>query len=172
MFGLVEPLSSISLVVMETTWMPNFSDTRGGTLVVLHSISIHHAKSCKMGHDTPPPYTSSAPSPRYSSGLLPGEQTVELTRHASSRRPTGVYRRITDHLTIVLRDQHPGNVYPMYGRSGVIQGDVILSNVADDLTSVIFLSSVRWPHIIWVIVTLHSSILYGNSILSRLHLIR
>ena len=107
------------------------------TLVLLHSISTHHAKSCKMGHDTPPPYTSSAPSPRYSSGLLPGEQTVELTRHASSCRPTGVYRRITDHLTIVLRDQHPGSVYPMYGRSGVIQGDVILSNVADDLTSVI-----------------------------------
>ncbi|KAG8215211.1 hypothetical protein J3R82DRAFT_8752 [Butyriboletus roseoflavus] len=87
-------------------------------LVLLHrSIFI----SCRMAHNTPPPYTPSAP-PRYPSGLLPEEQTVEFTRHASSRRPTGVYRRIKDHLTIVLRDQHPGSVYPMYGRSGVIQG--------------------------------------------------
>lgn len=90
-----------------------------------------------MGHDTLPPYTPSAPSPRYSSGVLPGEQTVEFTHHASSRHPTGVYRRITDHLAIVLRDQYPSSIYPIYGRSGVIQGDVILSNVTDDLTSVI-----------------------------------
>ncbi|KAG8214541.1 hypothetical protein J3R82DRAFT_9602 [Butyriboletus roseoflavus] len=90
-----------------------------------------------MGNDTLPPYTPSTPSPRYSSGLLPGEQTVESTHRASSRRPTGVYRRITDPLTIVLRDQHPGSTYPIYGRCGVIQGDVILGNVTDGLTSVI-----------------------------------
>ena len=101
----------------------------------LHPVSVHPADSCKMGHDIVPPYTPSPPSPRYSSELLPGEQTVEFTRRASSRPPTGVYRRITDHLTIVLRDQHPGKVCPMYGRGGFIQGDVILSN-ACGLTSV------------------------------------
>ncbi|KAF8442985.1 hypothetical protein L210DRAFT_3396728 [Boletus edulis BED1] len=83
-----------------------------------------------------PPYTPSPPSPRYSSEPLPGEQIVEFTRRASSRSPTGVYRRITDHLTVILRDQHPGSVYPVYGRGGLIQGDVILSNTSG-LTSVI-----------------------------------
>ncbi|KAH0832000.1 hypothetical protein J3R83DRAFT_12903 [Lanmaoa asiatica] len=103
-----------------------------------------------MGHDTLPPYTPSTPSPRYSCGLLPGEQTVESTRRTSSRPPTGVYRRITDRLTVVLRDQHPGSVYPIYGRSGVIQGNVILSNSdTDDLTSVILKVNVN-PYIFTV----------------------
>lgn len=91
-----------------------------------------------MGNDTvPPPYTPSPPSPHYSNELLPGEKTVEFTRRASPRTPTGVYRRITDLLTIVLRDQRPGSVYPIYGRNGVIQGDVTLNLNTSDLTSVI-----------------------------------
>jgi hypothetical protein len=90
-----------------------------------------------MGHDIVPPYTPSPPSPHYSSELLPGEQTVEFTRRASSRPPTGVYRRITDYLTIVLRDQYPGSVCPIYGRGGFIQGDVILGSNTSGLTSVI-----------------------------------
>jgi hypothetical protein len=97
----------------------------------------HHAELCKMGHDIVPPYTPSPPSPHYSSELLPGEQTVEFTRRASSRPPTGVYRRITDYLTIVLRDQYPGSVCPIYGRGGFIQGDVILGSNTSGLTSVI-----------------------------------
>ena len=84
-----------------------------------------------------PPYTPSSPSPHYSSELLPGEQTVEFTRRSASSRPlTGVYRRITDHLSIVLRNQHPGSVCPTYGRGGFIQGDLILDSNAGSLTSV------------------------------------
>ena len=90
-----------------------------------------------MGHDTVPLYTPSSPSPHYSSELLPGEQIIEFNRRALSRPPTGVYRRITDHLTIVLRDQHPGSVCPIYGRGGFIQGEVILGSGTRGLTSVI-----------------------------------
>jgi len=88
-----------------------------------------------MGHDVPP-YTPSSPSPHYSSELLPGEQIVEFTRRASSRPLTGVCRRITDRLTIVLSNQLPGSVYPIYGRGGFIQGNVTLSDTSG-LTSVI-----------------------------------
>ncbi|KAG9315840.1 hypothetical protein JVU11DRAFT_3489 [Chiua virens] len=89
-----------------------------------------------MECDTVPPYTPSPPSPGYSSELLPGEQTVEFTRRVSSRPPCGVYRRITDLLTIILREQHPDSMYPIYGRGGVIQGDVILGDTpVDNITS-------------------------------------
>lgn len=88
-----------------------------------------------MANDTVPSYTPSPPSPRYSSELLPGEHTVEFTR-ASSLLPSGVYRRITDRLTIVLRDQHPGSVYPTYGQNEVIRGEVTLNMNTGDLTSV------------------------------------
>lgn len=99
-------------------------------------IITYRAKSCKMGYDIVPPYTPSSPSPDYSSELLPGEQTVEFSHRTSSRPPTGVYRRITDQVTILFRAQHPGSICPTYGRGGFIRGDVILSNT-DGLTSVV-----------------------------------
>ena len=92
-----------------------------------------------MELDTVPPYSPPlSPSPHYSKELLPGEQTIEFTRRASSRSSTGtgVYRRITDQLTIVLRDQHLDSVYPRYDRGEFIHGDVILGNTSD-LTSVV-----------------------------------
>ncbi|KAF9220885.1 hypothetical protein BS17DRAFT_786128 [Gyrodon lividus] len=90
-----------------------------------------------MGCDCVPPYTPSLPSPSYSTELLPGERTVEHTRRASSQPPTGIYRRITDTLTIILKDQHPGSIHPIYGRGEVIRGDLIL-RTTNDLTSVTF----------------------------------
>jgi len=91
-----------------------------------------------MGDDIVPPYTPSSPSPHYSSEPLPGEQTVEFSRRStSSRPPTGVYRRITDRLSIILRNQHPGSVFPTYGRGGLIQGELILDSNTGGLTSVI-----------------------------------
>ncbi|KAF9242654.1 hypothetical protein BU15DRAFT_43937 [Melanogaster broomeanus] len=87
-----------------------------------------------MGCERVPPYSPSPPSPSYSTELLPGERTVEHARRALSR-PVGVYRRITDNLTIILRDQHPGCIHPTYGRRAVVQGDLVLRNT-DELTSV------------------------------------
>ncbi|KIK98785.1 hypothetical protein PAXRUDRAFT_133498 [Paxillus rubicundulus Ve08.2h10] len=87
-----------------------------------------------MGSDcVPPPYTPSLPSPSYSSDLLPGEQTVDYGRRPSPQHLTGVYRRITDALTLIIRDQRPGNVHPIFDR--VVQGDLRLKST-DELTSV------------------------------------
>lgn len=88
-----------------------------------------------MGRDSVPPYTPSLPSPSYSSDLLSGEQTVDYGRRPSPQHLTGVYRRITDAFTMILRDQRPGSVHPTYGRGGVVRGDLILKST-DDLTSV------------------------------------
>ncbi|KIJ62554.1 hypothetical protein HYDPIDRAFT_93958 [Hydnomerulius pinastri MD-312] len=88
-----------------------------------------------MGRESVPPYTPSPPSPSYSTELLPGERTVEQARRALSQPPTGVYRRITENLSIVLRDQRPGSIHPIYGRGAVVRGDLMLRNT-DDLTSV------------------------------------
>ncbi|KAF9220884.1 hypothetical protein BS17DRAFT_287879 [Gyrodon lividus] len=88
-----------------------------------------------MSCECVPPYTPSLPSPSYSTELLPGERTVEHTRRASSQPPTGIYRRITDTLTISLKDQRPGSIHPIYGRGGVVRGDLIL-RTTNDLRSV------------------------------------
>ncbi|KAF8843375.1 hypothetical protein BDN67DRAFT_897307 [Paxillus ammoniavirescens] len=88
-----------------------------------------------MGCDSVPPYTPSPPSPSYSTDLLPGEQIIEHARRASSQPLTGVCRRITDTITVVLRDQRPGCIHPTYDRGGVVRGDLILKST-DDLTSV------------------------------------
>ena len=75
----------------------------------------------------PPSYSPSPPSPSYSTQLLPGEQTVEETRLAGSQtQNTGVFRRITDSITLVLRDQQPGGIQPVYGRNGLIRGHISL----------------------------------------------
>jgi len=74
-----------------------------------------------------PSYSPSPPSPSYSTVLLPGEQTVEETRRAGLQtNNTGVFRRITDNITLVLRDQRPGSIKPVYGRNALIQGHISL----------------------------------------------
>ncbi|KAG2125549.1 hypothetical protein BD769DRAFT_826323 [Suillus cothurnatus] len=74
-----------------------------------------------------PSYTPSPPSPSYSTQLLPGEQTIEETRRlALHTQNNGVFRRITDNITLVLRDQRPGSITPVYGRNGVIRGHISL----------------------------------------------
>ncbi|KIK98787.1 hypothetical protein PAXRUDRAFT_133477 [Paxillus rubicundulus Ve08.2h10] len=95
----------------------------------------HHIESFKVDCDAVPPYTPSPPSPSYSTNPLPGEQSIEHTRHASLQPLNGVCRRITDTVTVVLRDQRPGSIHPTYDRGGVVRGDLILKS-ADDLTSV------------------------------------
>ncbi|KAG2344490.1 hypothetical protein BDR05DRAFT_882239 [Suillus weaverae] len=75
----------------------------------------------------PPLYTPSPPSPSYSTELLPGEQTVEETRRrALQTQNTGVFRRITDNITLVLRDQQPGSITPVYGKNGLVRGHISL----------------------------------------------
>ncbi|KAG1748564.1 hypothetical protein EDB19DRAFT_1893674 [Suillus lakei] len=84
----------------------------------------------------PPSYTPSPPSPSYSTMLLPGEQTVEETqRRALQTQNTGVFRRITDNITLVLRDQRPGNITPVYGRHGLVRGHISLRG-SEGLTEV------------------------------------
>ncbi|KAG1901322.1 uncharacterized protein F5891DRAFT_1028872 [Suillus fuscotomentosus] len=74
-----------------------------------------------------PSYSPSPPSPSYSTQLLPGEQTVEETRRQSPQAlNTGVFRRITDSTTLVLRDQQPGSITPVYGRNGLVRGHISL----------------------------------------------
>lgn len=74
-----------------------------------------------------PSYSPSPPSPSYSTVLLPGEQTVEETRRqALQTQNTGVFRRITDSITLVLRDQRPGSITPVYGRNGLVRGHISL----------------------------------------------
>ncbi|KAG2066324.1 hypothetical protein BDR04DRAFT_1170145 [Suillus decipiens] len=73
-----------------------------------------------------PSYTPSPPSPSYSTALLPGEQTVEETRRLGLPVQNGVFRRITDNITLVLRDQLPGGITPVYGRNGLVRGHVSL----------------------------------------------
>jgi hypothetical protein len=83
-----------------------------------------------------PSYTPSPPSPSYSTELLPGEQTVEETRRTGSQyQNTGVFRRITDNITLVLRDQRPGSITPVYGRNGLIRGHISLRS-SEGLTDV------------------------------------
>ncbi|KAH7927815.1 hypothetical protein BV22DRAFT_1118028 [Leucogyrophana mollusca] len=84
---------------------------------------------------TPPLYTPSPPSPSYSTELLPGEVTVVESRRTSSQPRTGVFRRITDNVTLALRDQLPGNVQPSYGRNGLMRGQLTLRG-SEDLVSV------------------------------------
>ncbi|KAG2057681.1 hypothetical protein BDR06DRAFT_877336 [Suillus hirtellus] len=75
----------------------------------------------------PPSYTPSTPSPSYSTQLLPGEQTVEETQRRSLQlHNTGVFRRITDSITLVLKDQPLGSITPVYGRSGLVRGHISL----------------------------------------------
>ncbi|KAG0703757.1 hypothetical protein DFH29DRAFT_415772 [Suillus ampliporus] len=78
----------------------------------------------------PPSYTPSPPSPSYSTELLPGEQTVEETRRRAGLQTqnTGVFRRITDNITLVLRDQKPGSIKPVYGRNGLVRGHISLQS--------------------------------------------
>lgn len=84
----------------------------------------------------PPTYTPSPPSPSYSTELLPGEQTVEETqRRTALTQNTGVFRRITDNITLVLRDQRPGNTTPVYGRNGLVRGHISLRS-SEGLTEV------------------------------------
>ncbi|KAJ8597652.1 hypothetical protein M405DRAFT_723676 [Rhizopogon salebrosus TDB-379] len=83
-----------------------------------------------------PSYTPSSPSPSYSTELLPEEQTVEATRRAGSQyQNTGVFRRIADNITLVLRDQRPGSITPVYGRNGPIRGHISLRS-SEGLTDV------------------------------------
>ncbi|KAG1825014.1 hypothetical protein EV424DRAFT_1471874 [Suillus variegatus] len=75
----------------------------------------------------PPSYTPSPPSPSYSTQLLPGEQTVEETRRRSLQtHNTGVFRRITDSSTLVLKDQPLGSITPVYRRNGLVRGHISL----------------------------------------------
>ncbi|KAG2101079.1 uncharacterized protein F5147DRAFT_318831 [Suillus discolor] len=75
----------------------------------------------------PPSYTPSPPSPSYSTQLLPGEQTVEETRRRSLQTQNiGVFRRITDSITLVLKDQPLGSITPVYGRNGRVRGHIFL----------------------------------------------
>lgn len=74
-----------------------------------------------------PSYSPSPPSPSYSTELLPGEQTVEETRRLTQQtQNTGVFRRITDNITLLLRDQRPGSTIPVYGRNGFVRGQISL----------------------------------------------
>ncbi|KAG1818490.1 uncharacterized protein BJ212DRAFT_1269010 [Suillus subaureus] len=83
-----------------------------------------------------PSYSPSPPSPSYSTQLLPGEQTVEETRRqALQTQNTGVFRRITDNITLVLRDQRPGSIKPVYGRNGLVRGHISLRS-SEGLTEV------------------------------------
>ncbi|OJA17761.1 hypothetical protein AZE42_04867 [Rhizopogon vesiculosus] len=83
-----------------------------------------------------PSYTPSPPSPSYSTALLPGEQTVEETRWTGSQTHNiGVFRRITDNITLVLRDQQPGSIKPSYGRNALIRGHISLRS-SEGLTDV------------------------------------
>ncbi|KAG2155768.1 uncharacterized protein EDB93DRAFT_1201406 [Suillus bovinus] len=83
-----------------------------------------------------PSYSPSPPSPSYSTELLPGEQTVEGTRRLSLQaQNTGVFRRITDNITLVLRDQQPGSITPVYGRHGLVRGHISLRST-EGLTEV------------------------------------
>ncbi|KAG2155774.1 uncharacterized protein EDB93DRAFT_1247421 [Suillus bovinus] len=75
----------------------------------------------------PPSYTPSLPTPSYSTELLPGEQTVEETRRWALRQArNGVFRRITDNITLVLRDQQLGSITPVYGKNGRVEGHISL----------------------------------------------
>ncbi|KAG1825009.1 hypothetical protein EV424DRAFT_1471870 [Suillus variegatus] len=77
-----------------------------------------------------PSYSPSPPSPSYSTQLLPGEQTVEETRRRSPQAlNTGVFRRITDSTTLVLIDQQPGSITPVYGRNGLVRGHISLRTI-------------------------------------------
>ncbi|EIW79516.1 hypothetical protein CONPUDRAFT_154914 [Coniophora puteana RWD-64-598 SS2] len=76
----------------------------------------------------PPQYTPSEPSPMYSSTPLHGEQRVAHNRRATSSR-TGSFRRITDKVTVVLSDQLPGRIQPVYGRGGCIQGYLAVHDI-------------------------------------------
>lgn len=51
---------------------------------------------------------------------------MEETRRAGLQTHTGVFRRITDDITLVLRDQQPGSIKPVYGRNGLIRGHISL----------------------------------------------
>ncbi|KAH7927814.1 hypothetical protein BV22DRAFT_1060343 [Leucogyrophana mollusca] len=82
-------------------------------------------KNIKM-ETFPPSYTPSPPSPSYSTKPLPGELTVVESRRVTAQPRTGVFRRITDDVTLVLKDQLPGSVQPSYGREGSVRGHLTL----------------------------------------------
>ncbi|EIW74690.1 hypothetical protein CONPUDRAFT_147670 [Coniophora puteana RWD-64-598 SS2] len=81
--------------------------------------------------EVPPQYTPSTPSPKYSSTPLPGEEQVATSQRVPTPTRTGSFRRITDKVTVVLRDQLPGSVQPIYGRHGFICGYLVLHDITD-----------------------------------------
>ncbi|KAH7909826.1 hypothetical protein BJ138DRAFT_1114654 [Hygrophoropsis aurantiaca] len=80
----------------------------------------------------PPSYTPSPPSPSYSTRPLPGESTVVQTHRVLAQQRIGVFRRITDNVTLVLKDQLPGSIQPTYGRDGRVRGHLML-NVSEEI---------------------------------------
>ncbi|KAH7909825.1 hypothetical protein BJ138DRAFT_184077 [Hygrophoropsis aurantiaca] len=84
-----------------------------------------------MNESVLPSYTPSPPSPFYSTELLPGETTIVESRRARSEPRVGTFRRITDTITLLLRDQYPGSIEPSYGRNGLIRGQLTLRSSND-----------------------------------------
>ncbi|EIW74691.1 hypothetical protein CONPUDRAFT_140444 [Coniophora puteana RWD-64-598 SS2] len=78
-----------------------------------------------------PDYSPSTPSPNYSSRLLQGEEVIEHSRRPSLPSRIGSYRRITERVTVVLNDQIPGSVQPLYGRLDCIRGYLAIHDATD-----------------------------------------
>jgi hypothetical protein len=75
----------------------------------------------------PPTYTPSAAVPAYSVIPRPSERILAATECSRRRTPTGVFLRSNNLITLALREQEQDASMPLYGRHGVISGDIGLN---------------------------------------------
>ena len=76
---------------------------------------------------SPPNYSPSAAVPAYSVVPRPSERILAATARLRRRAPTGVYVRSNNLITVALREQEQDASMPLYGRHGIIWGDIALS---------------------------------------------
>ncbi|KAF9483491.1 hypothetical protein BDN70DRAFT_873780 [Pholiota conissans] len=74
-----------------------------------------------------PSYSSSSPLPSYSCELARGERLLQHTpRSRPTTQPTSVFIKKAGKTTIILNDQEEDATIPVYGRRGLISGNLVL----------------------------------------------
>lgn len=65
-------------------------------------------------------------APLYSAEPAPDERVLDRTLSSNRPLPTGTYSRTDQNLTVILTEQVDGTKVPLYGRRGLVKGDLTL----------------------------------------------
>jgi hypothetical protein len=92
----------------------------------------------------PPTYTPSEPAPSYSPDPLPEEQSL-LRNHRRTRRSvsTGTFVKRCRWGTLIFSEQEESADVPVYGRTGVVRGEIHLDDREKILSVAVKVSGVR-----------------------------